>query len=187
MKSTLAISAIIFTVGLVSVPLVFSDNDFRWGELEDYEQKATGVLGINNPLYKEECASCHMAYAPGLLPARSWEKMMSGLEDHFGDNAELDAETYREISAYLQDNSADKSDYRRSRKIARSIKAGDAPLRISETPYFKHEHDEIPNRMVSENTKVMSFSHCNACHIKAEQGSFNERDIRIPGYGRWDD
>jgi len=23
--------------------------------------------------------------------------------------------------------------------------------------------------------------------IKAEQGSFNEHEIRIPGYGRWDD
>ncbi|MCW9012309.1 MAG: diheme cytochrome c [Gammaproteobacteria bacterium] len=187
MKSTLAITAIIFTVGFVSLPVVFSDNDFRWGELEEYKHKSTGVANISNPVYKEECGSCHMAYPPGLLPASSWTKMMSGLEDHFGDNAELDADTHKAISEYLLTNSADKSDYRRSSKFNRSIKAEDAPLRISELPYFKHEHDEIPDRMVKGNTKVTSFSHCNACHTKAEQGSFNEHDIRIPGYGRWDD
>jgi len=112
---------------------------------------------------------------------------MSGLEDHFGDNAELDAETEKSITDLLLVNSADRSDYRRARKFNRSIQYNDAPLRISETPYFRHEHDEIPDRMVTGNPEVKSFSHCNACHSRAEQGSFNEHDIRIPGYGRWDD
>jgi mono/diheme cytochrome c family protein len=34
------------------------------------------------PLYKQECAACHMAYPPGLLPARSWTRIMSGLDKH---------------------------------------------------------------------------------------------------------
>ena len=187
MKGTLAITAVIFTVGLVTLPVVFSDNDFRWGEREEYGHRSTGVAAINNPLYKEECGSCHMVYPPGLLPGNSWTKIMTGLEDHFGDNAELDTEARQTISTFLLANSADQSDYRRSRKFIRSIKSGDAPLRISEIPYFKHEHDEIPNRMVIGNPKVNSFSNCNACHAKAEQGSFNEHDVRIPGYGRWDD
>ena len=49
------------------------------------------------------------------------------------------------------------------------------------------EHNEIPARFVTANPKVNSFSQCDACHIDAEQGSFNEHDVRIPGYGRWDD
>jgi len=187
MKSTLAITAIIFTVGFVTIPIVWSDSDFHWSELKEYEHKSNDVAAINNPVYKEECGSCHMAYLPGLLPANSWKKIMSGLEDHFGDNAELDAETHQAITAFLSTNSADQSDYRRSRKFIRSIQSEDAPMRISEIPYFKHEHDEIPTRMVTGNPKVSSFSNCNACHIKAEQGSFNEHDVRIPGYGRWDD
>jgi mono/diheme cytochrome c family protein len=31
------------------------------------------------------------------------------------------------------------------------------------------------------------MSHCNACHQRAEQGSFSEREIVIKGIGRWDD
>jgi len=187
MKGTLAITAVIFTIGLVTLPVVFSDNDFRWGEHEEYGHKSTGAVTINNPLYKEECGSCHMVYPPSLLPSNSWTKIMTGLEDHFGDNAELDTEVRQSINTFLLANSADQSDYRRSRKFIRSIKSGDVPLRISDIPYFKHEHDEIPNRMVAGNQKINSFSNCNACHTKAEQASFNEHDVRIPGYGRWDD
>ena len=112
---------------------------------------------------------------------------MLELEDHFGDNAELDAETHRSITRHLLTNSADKSEYRRSKKFSRSISSNDVPVRISEIPYFKHEHDEIPAHFVTANAKVNSFSQCDACHAKAEQGSFNEHDVRIPGYGRWDD
>ena len=187
MKNTLAITAVIFTVGFVTLPVVWSDDDYRWDDMEEYKQRSTGVAAVTNTVYREECGSCHMAYSPGLLPANSWVKMMSALEDHFGDNAELDTETQRSITDLLVANSADRSNYRRARKFNRSIELNNAPLRISETPYFRHEHDEIPWRMVTDNSEVKSFSHCNACHTRAEQGSFNEHDIRIPGYGRWDD
>ncbi|MDH5218993.1 MAG: diheme cytochrome c, partial [Gammaproteobacteria bacterium] len=50
---------------------------------------ARDVAVVTDSLYKEECSACHMAYQPGLLPARSWEKMMDNLADHFGENAEL--------------------------------------------------------------------------------------------------
>ena len=187
MKSTLAITAVIFTIGIVTLPIVWGDSDFSWGEMEEYKHKSTGVAVIDSPLYKEECGSCHMAYPAGLLPAKSWSKLMSELDNHFGDNAELDAELSRSISEYLLSNSADKSNYRRSIKFNKSIKSGDVPVRITATPYFRHKHDEVPDRLVSANPKVRSFSQCNACHAKAEQGSFSEHDISIPGYGKWDD
>ena len=187
MKNTLAITAVIFTFGFVTLPVVWGDDDFRWGKMKEYKHRTNDVAAVTNPVYKEECGSCHMAYPPGLLPARSWDKLMLELEDHFGDNAELDAETHRSITRHLLTNSADKSEYRRSKKFSRSISSNDVPVRISEIPYFKHEHDEIPAHFVTANAKVNSFSQCDACHAKAEQGSFNEHDVRIPGYGRWDD
>lgn len=187
MKNALAISSIIFTLGFVSIPLVWGDSDSEWHELGEHEQRSTGVAAVSSPVYSEECGGCHMAYPPGLLPASSWKGVLEGLEDHFGDNAELDAETQLSLSDFLLANSADKSDYRRSRKFSRSIQADNPPLRISETPYFRHEHDEVPDRLVAGNSKVKSFSQCNACHKKAEQGSFSEDDIRIPGFGPWDD
>jgi Dihaem cytochrome c len=187
MKGTLAITAVIFTVGFATLPVVWGDDNFNWREIEEYKRRTNDVSSVTNPVYKEECGSCHMAYPPGLLPARSWNKVMINLENHFGDNAEVDATTYRTLTRFLLTNGADKSDYRRSEKINRSIHFNDLPVRISETPYFKHEHDEIPARLVSSNSQVNSFSQCDACHAKAEQGSFNEHDVRIPGYGRWDD
>ena len=42
------------------------------------------------PAYKQECAGCHMAYPPGMLPAGSWSRMMKGLDQHYGTDASLD-------------------------------------------------------------------------------------------------
>lgn len=134
----------------------------------------------SNQLYSEECGSCHMAYPPGLLPARDWENIMNNLQDHYGDNAELSADRQKEITVYLQKHGAAAPGKRES--------AGAATLpRISTQPRFLHEHDEIPSRLSTGNPQVKSFSNCEACHERAEQGSFREDEIRIPGYGRWDD
>ena len=182
MKHPVTISLLILTAGVLMVPVVFSDDDRR-----EYRQRSVGVAPVQSPIYKEECSSCHMAYPPGLLPARSWKKIMAGLELHFGDNAELDIESFKSISEFLVTNSADDSDYRRSRKIMRSLNSNDMPVRISEIPYIKYKHDEIPDKLIKFNKKVNSLANCNACHNKAEQGLYSEHDVNIPGYGRWDD
>lgn len=187
MKSKITITAVIFTLGFVTLPLVWGDSDFRWTDAEHYRGKSSGVNAPDNERYKAECASCHMAYPPGLLPARSWEKIMTNLDNHFGDNAVLDAKSLDSISQFLVSNSADQSDYRRSQSFNNSIKSGEVPERITETRYFLHKHDEVPARMVQDNPKVGRFSNCIACHAAADKGHFNEDDIRIPGFGRWDD
>lgn len=171
--------------GLVSA-VAFGDDDEHEerGERETsfFSSARRGVAPVTNEQYRTECAACHMAYSPGLLPARSWEKMMAGLDNHFGDNAELDPETAAAIQKYLVENAADRVDYRRSAKINRSIGKNATPLRISETPYFTEKHDEIPARMVKDNPKVKSFANCAACHTEAEKGDFNEHHVRIPGF-----
>lgn len=145
------------------------------------------VAPVTNPLYQQECASCHMPYQPGLLPARSWEKLMASLADHFGDNAELAPEDQKAITAFLTTHAADRSRAKRSRKIAASLRPGEAPLRISETPYIRSKHDELPSRLITGNPKVKSLAQCNACHTRAERGSYNDAYVDIPGYGRWED
>lgn len=150
-------------------------------------QAATVNNDVKPSLYKEECASCHMAYPAWLLPARSWQKIMMKLDNHYGDNASLDPATLKILTQYLQDNSAENSRARRANKILRSVARDSTPTRISELPYIRHKHDEIPNRYIKTNPKVKSLSNCLACHQGAEQGSFNEHQVRIPGYGQWDD
>ena len=54
------------------------------------------------PAYTQECASCHTAYPPGLLPAPSWRRLLNNLPRHFGTDASLDAATVRELSGWLQ-------------------------------------------------------------------------------------
>ena len=41
---------------------------------------------VADALVKEECGSCHLAFAPAMLPAQSWARMMSELKNHFGDD-----------------------------------------------------------------------------------------------------
>lgn len=127
-----------------------------------------------------ECAACHMAYPAGLLPARSWTRMMHELENHFGEDASLSPEETLAITRYLTDNAADSPRANeRSRRIAIGIAPGDAPQRFSETAYFRYLHDEVPAG-VWKRAKIASRANCIACHTRAESGSFAERELRIP-------
>jgi Dihaem cytochrome c len=145
------------------------------------------VAPAADPLYVDECGACHFAYPPGLLPARSWEGVMTGLRDHFGDNAELAPDVAARLTRYLTEHAADRGADRRGAWVLRSLGANDAPLRITELPAFRGEHREIPARLVADNQDVGSLSRCEACHTRAARGYYNGRDVRIPGYGRWDD
>jgi len=139
-------------------------------------------------LYEAECGSCHMAYPPTLLPAVSWQAMMATLDDHFGENAELDLETRAQIENYLGENDAgsgEGGDY--AVRMWRATRGRTAPMRITATDYFLGKHHELSRKMVEDNPKVKSFSRCEACHGRAADGSFAEDEVRIPGYGRWDD
>lgn len=157
---------------LVYLPAVFASRDFA---------------PVNNALYKKECSACHMAYQPGLLPSASWKKIMGSLDKHFGDNAELDAKDAENILNYLTKNAADHSSYRRSKRLIHYQRSSVFPTRITETRYIRSIHRELSTRMVTGNPKVKSLSQCNACHTRADTGSYSEREIRIPGYRNWED
>jgi hypothetical protein len=164
----------------------------EYGEREHERERHEGRRGFTAqpPMsaiqqdYVEECGSCHMAYPAGLLPPQSWIKIMSGLENHFDENAELDAQTGAALTQYLVQASAPREG--QYRRMFRNLDR-EAPLRITELPYFRHEHDEIPSRFIKGNDKVGSLSQCNSCHRGAERGWFDEDNVVIPGVGRWDD
>lgn len=134
---------------------------------------------VTNAKWKAECGSCHMLYHPGLLPERSWRKIMAGLEQHFGENAGLDAATQNEMTRFLALNSADKQNNRRSSRIDQSIAANATPLRISETRYFTSKHDEISGTTFKRKS-IGSAANCVACHKGAEKGDFSESQVKIP-------
>lgn len=151
--------------------------------------ESRGVAIVNNSLYQEECGACHFAYQPGLLPARSWNRLMSNkeLSDHFGEDIVFDEQSIvNELTNYLISNAADTAPYKRSRKIMNSLGRNEAPLRVTDTAYIIRKHRDIPKRLVTQK-EVGSIANCEACHKSADKGSFDDDNVKIPGYGRWDD
>jgi cytochrome c553 len=122
-----------------------------------------------NPTWNSECAACHVAYPARLLPATSWKRLMGNLDRHFGSDASLDPAAHREILAYLERNAGP----------ARADTAGEALPRITQTPWFVREHDEVPANTWKD-PRVKSASNCAACHTRADSGSFRERELRVP-------
>jgi len=193
MMKTWIIGGLIAATGMAAAGLVIgSQYEREYDEHDEHEGSSRyafsrqDVAPVQHALYQEECGGCHFAYQPGLLPAASWQRIMSGLADHFGENAELDADTGAQLLDYLVAHAADRVDTGRSPGIANSLR-GDAPLRITETVYFRRQHNEIPPRAVADNPQIGSFSRCDACHTGAGNGSYDEHAVRIPGWGRWDD
>jgi len=191
MKTLIALIAGTVTLGLLISAFAIgdsdSDSDSGASIQRRWDESLLDVAPVSNSLYQEECSDCHMAYQPGLLPARSWQEMMITLDEHFDENAELDEETRQQIAQYLVDNAADQANYKRSSALMRSLSYNEVPLRISETRYFLRKHDELSRRMVKDNPDVKSFSRCEACHTEVDKGSYNEHQVRIPGFGQWED
>jgi nitrate/TMAO reductase-like tetraheme cytochrome c subunit len=121
------------------------------------------------PKYQQECTGCHIAFPAGLLPAESWQRLMSGLPRHFGTDASLEAASAKEISNWLAANAG------------KSRREREAPPedRITRSAWFVREHGEV-SAAVWKRPSVKSPANCSACHQKAETGNFSEHDIRIP-------
>jgi cytochrome c553 len=123
----------------------------------------------SDPAWRNECGSCHIAYPPQMLGASSWRTIMQGLDGHFGTDASLDAATATPILAFLEAHAGPDEGKRGSGGAAR----------ITETRWFRHEHDEIAAAVWSRK-EVRSRANCAACHRDADRGDFNERTVRVP-------
>lgn len=124
---------------------------------------------LTHPAYQEECGSCHIAYPPRFLAAGDWHRLMQGLGRHFGTDAAVSPELASEIGAFLEANAG-----RKEKRTASSPEA-----RITQTGWFRHEHDEVAPGTFRR-PAVKSAANCGACHTRAGEGSFREREIRVP-------
>ncbi|WP_250479174.1 MULTISPECIES: diheme cytochrome c [unclassified Caballeronia] len=121
------------------------------------------------PKYRQECASCHIAYPPGMLSAGSWQRILSNMSHHFGTDASLDADSVKQISTWLAANSSGDA----------GAPASPPEDRITRSTWFRQEHAEV-SAAVWKRPAVRSASNCTACHTHADQGNFNEHFIQIP-------
>ena len=132
-------------------------------------------------LYIEECGACHLAYPPDLLPVVSWQAIMEGLEDHFGEDATLDEATASHITAYLELQGLQRGKPSAMSRLLRNLPA-EPPLRITELPAFTNMHYEIPIQLQVKALEVGFLSPCADCHREAAKGIYDKDRIH-PGYG----
>lgn len=125
------------------------------------------------PAYGQECAACHMAYPPSLLPAASWQRLMRGLDQHYGTNASLDEATVITIGNWLTSHAAG------------GKRAVEPPQdRITQSQWFVRKHRQF-NAADWAHPQIKTASNCVACHAGAERGNFEEDEVRLPdGVGR---
>ena len=145
-------------------------------ESEHYEKEY--LTPVNNQIYIDECGACHFAYQPELLPSGSWDKILAGIEDHFGETVDIDKESKKTITDFLKTNSAEHSREKRAVKIMRSL-GSNTPMRIAEIPYIQAKHRKI-NQDVFQRESIGSLSNCSACHVTAEKGIYEDDDVKIP-------
>lgn len=170
---------VLIGTALILVPAVA--NADSW-----FGSSKSGVAPVTNKLYEAECSACHFPFQPGLLPARSWEKLLNNLGDHFGEDASVPKNDLKELIQYATANAADTSSHKRSVKINKSIGKNETPLRITETGYIKQKHHELRAKHVTDNPQVKTLARCEACHTRIKEGSFSEDEVKIPGFGRWE-
>jgi len=112
------------------------------------------------------------------LPSGSWEKVLAGLEDHFGEMLDLDPGARKIVTEYLKANAAEHSSAKRAVKIMRSLR-NRTPLRITEIPYIREKHDEVSPKVLKRES-IGSLSNCPACHTTAERGIYEDDYVATP-------
>ena len=116
--------------------------------------------------------------SPELLPSASWLKILNQLDDHFGEELEADPDMIKTISDYLKTNGAENSSAKRSKKIMRSL-GSQEPMRITDIPYIRRKHHDL-DPAVLKRESIGSLANCKACHITAENGIYDDDDVKIP-------
>jgi cytochrome b len=131
-----------------------------------------------NATYVETCGACHPPYHPSLLPADSWQNLLSRLDDHFGmDNSKLPTPALVEIAGYLATHSAEAWDTEAGVRFRTASK--EEPRRVTATPGWRSIHARVPESWFDRNS-VGGKSRCAACHRDAATGRFADSHISAP-------
>lgn len=147
---------------------------------------AHGVPAAPMPaIVVKECKSCHAVHHPSLATKQTWQAVMAGLAQHFGENASLEEPVFTEIKTYLESNAAESFDTKPANVLRRPDKKPDPTakpedaLRITARESWKRLHRDVPEAAFKEKP-VGGKLNCTACHLDAESGRFSPRNITIP-------
>jgi hypothetical protein len=125
------------------------------------------ALGPVDPIYVKECGACHVAYPPEMLPPSAWRSVLSGLDRHFGQNAELGPEVRAQLESFVVS------------RAGPDRHGTGSSMRITEQAWFRDEHDDVPQGAVAR-PEIRTMANCSACHPGAESSDFDEDRVKIP-------
>jgi hypothetical protein len=164
---SLLISSKLITL-LLSIYSAISYADGDGGKIfEDwYKSKKPGVSAVKFQQYNEICGSCHFPYQPGLLPAVSWEKIMSDTDNHYAKKLKLSSVELNTMTRYLLDNSAGRVNDEISNNILHTLKYEPVVIRITKIPYIVNKHSQL------DEEKMKGLGQCDSCHQGAAQGKY---------------
>lgn len=138
-----------------------------------------GAISVSqDSVYLDECGACHLAYPPGLLPATSWRLLLDNLDDHFGDNAELEDNVRDHLNVYLQKEALE---YGKPTPFSRQLRNMPAqPLRrITSVPNFILDHRDSSEEIGASSRVIGFYSYCENCHRSAADGDFSDPEIPL--------
>lgn len=187
MKAKHLLLALAFAVGAISVAAYCVAGDSSGhrehrreskGKRHNKDHGKGPAEQARSPAYEAACGSCHWAYAPQLLPKKSWENMVASLGDHFGNEVVLSEQEKTVVRDYLLGNAADVSATKIGRKVMHSL-GGDAPSRVGEVPYIQRKHRKLAPEVFTRKG-VGGLANCIACPPGAGNVDFDDDSVRIP-------
>ncbi len=177
---------------LLSVFVFFVSTD---GRNNPFVANRFGTINIKkeSPIYYEECGACHKAYPAFMLPSSSWERIRSGLDNHFGDKISPDhndtdhritTDEQTVIFKYLTQNSAEHSTREISVKVMKSLDGARGRKSITKIKIWKDIHKDIAP-YIYKSDQIKDRSNCFACHKHFEYGVLEDVDIQVPTNLTW--
>lgn len=110
---------------------------------------------LGRELYVENCASCHVALPPEVLPSETWRRLLLEPEQHYGQQLKpFIGPTLLVMWEYLKT-------YSRPQAQKEQL-----PYRVSESRFFKALHPRV------KFTEKVSLGSCVSCHPGAAQSNY---------------
>lgn len=134
----------------------------------DYSQR-----NVRDTVHINRCGNCHLAYSPGLLPVQSWQGIMAGLEDHFGNKVALTTENSTHILAYLEKYALAEGQQSVMGQLITGL-PDNPPLRITELPAFVALHHVVAEQLELDELETGFLSPCANCHRAAASHIFDK-------------
>ncbi len=116
------------------------------------------------PAELQQCGDCHMVFPSRMLPSRSWAAILSGMDNHFGEDAAIPKNDLDKIRDFLTSHAADSPDATPlERHYLSALVPTSTPLRITATPWWNQMHADF-NFEGARHSQVKSAANCLACH-----------------------